>query len=43
MNNFKAIYTINVLQEQIIEEQEVLINLYERKLLFKAQDYAQKN
>jgi hypothetical protein len=41
--SFKAIYTINVLQEQIIEEQEVLIKLYERKSLFKAQDYAQKN
>lgn len=41
--SFKTIYTINVLQEQIIEEQEVLIKLYERKSLFKAQDYAQKN
>ena len=41
--SFKAIYTINVLQERIIEEQEVLIKLYERKLLFKAQNYAQKN
>lgn len=41
--SFEAIYTVNVLQEEIIKEQEVLIKLYERKLLFKAQDYAKKN